>query len=62
MISRLALAAVAGTIAYLVCILIGMLLSAVGVPIAATIGAFITQWAMAIAILVAVAHFFGATP
>jgi len=59
MISRLVLAAVAGAIAFLVCILVGMLLAATGIPIAATIGAFLTQWAAAIAILVAVAHFFG---
>jgi hypothetical protein len=59
MIRRLVLAAVAGAIAFLVCILLGMLLSATGIPIAVTIGAFLETWAGAIAILVAVAHFFG---
>jgi uncharacterized Tic20 family protein len=59
MIQRLVLAAVAGAIAFLVCILAGMLLGATGLPIATTIGAFLEKYAIAIAFLVAVAHFFG---
>jgi len=59
MLSRLIMACVAGAVAFLVCILVGMLLSAIGIPLLATVGAFLTQWAAAIAVLVALAHFFG---
>lgn len=59
MIARIVLAAVAGAIAFLVCVLAGMLLPATGLPIATTLGAFLTTYAVAIAFLVAVAHFFG---
>lgn len=66
MLRRIILAAVAGAVAFLVCIFVGMLLSATGIPIATTIGAFLSQWAAAIAILVAIWHFFtggsGLTP
>jgi len=58
MLNRVILAAIAGAVAFLVCIFVGMLLSATGIPIAATIGAFLTQWAAAIAILVALWQFF----
>lgn len=59
MIGRIARAAVAGGFAWLACILIGMLLVASGIPVVTTIGAFLTTYAVGIAILVAVAHFFG---
>lgn len=59
MLSKLIMAAVAGAIAFLICILVGALLAAINIPLLAVIGAFLTQWATAIAILVALAHFFG---
>lgn len=59
MLSRLVMAGVAGAIAFLICTLVGMLLAAAGLPVADTIGAFLTTYAVGIAILVAVAHFFG---
>jgi len=59
MIARIALAAVAGAIAFLICMLVGMLLVASGLPIATTLGEFLSKYAVAIAFLVAVAHFFG---
>lgn len=58
MIRRLVLAAVAGAVAFLICVFVGMLFAATGIPIAATVGAFLTQWAAAIAILVFIWHFF----
>ena len=58
MLRRVILAVVVGAVAFLICILVGMLLTATGIPIAATVGAFLTQWAAAIAILAAVWHFF----
>lgn len=58
MLRRIVIAAVVGAFAFLICILFGMLLGATGIPIATTIGAFLTQWAGAIAILVAIWHFF----
>lgn len=59
MLSRVIQAAIAGAVAFLVCIFVGMLLAATGIPIADAIGAFLTTWAAAIAILVALAAFFG---
>ncbi|HEV8654479.1 MAG TPA: hypothetical protein VGR85_03085 [Candidatus Limnocylindria bacterium] len=58
MLNRVILACVAGVIAFLVCILAGSLLAAIGIPLASIIGAFLIQWATAIAILVALWHFF----
>jgi hypothetical protein len=59
MLSRLVMACVAGAVAFLICLLVGALLVAIGIPLLATVGAFLTQWATAIAILVALAYFFG---
>ena len=59
MIARLVMACVAGAVAFLVCLLVGALLSAVGIPPLAVVGKFLEQWATAIAILVALAYFFG---
>jgi hypothetical protein len=58
MLNRIILACIAGVVAFLVCILAGALLSAIGIPLASIIGGFLTQWATAIAILVALWHFF----
>lgn len=58
MLSKVIVAAIVGAVAFLVCMLVGMLLAATGIPILATVGAFLTQWAAAIAILTALYHFF----
>jgi len=59
MIQRIAIAAIYGAAAWLICILIGMLLTASGIPVATTLGAFLERFAVAIAFLVAAAKFFG---
>lgn len=62
MLSRLVTACVAGIVAYLICILVGALLVSIAIPFVVVIGAFLTQWAAVIALLVALAHFFGGGP
>ncbi len=59
MLSRLILAAIAGVIAFLVCVFVGGLLATTGVPIAVFVGSFLKEWATVISILVALAQFFG---
>lgn len=58
MIRRVVLAVVAGIVAFLVCILLGMLLTSIGISWVAAIGAFLEQWAALIGLLVALWHFF----
>jgi hypothetical protein len=58
MLVRLVLAAVAGAIAWLICVFIGGLLALTGIPIAAYIGEFMVRWAIVISILVAIWYFF----
>jgi hypothetical protein len=58
MLVRLILAAIAGAVAWLVCIFVGGLLALTGVPIAVFVGDFLKQWAIVISILVAIWYFF----
>jgi hypothetical protein len=58
MLSRLILAALAGGVAYLICVFAGGLLGITAVPILAFVGAFLVQWAVLISIIVALWYFF----
>lgn len=58
MLSRIILAALAGAVAWLVCVFVGPLLVLTGVPILAYVGKFIEQWAILISIIVALYAFF----
>lgn len=58
MLRRVVLAVVVGVVVFLGCILLGMLLTALEVSFAVTIGAFLTQWAGVIGLLAALWHFF----
>jgi hypothetical protein len=62
MIGRIALACVFGAGAFLTCLLVGALMNAVGIPLLSVVGTFLIQWATAIAILVALWHFFAGGP
>lgn len=62
MLAKIIMSAVAGVVAFLICIFVGGLLATTGVPIAAFIGGFLNQWATVISILVALAYFFGGGP
>jgi len=62
MLARIIMAAVAGVVAFLICVFVGGLLATTGVPIAAFIGGFLKEWATVISILVALAYFFGGGP
>lgn len=57
MLWRLILAAIAGAVAWLVCVFVGGLLAMTGIPIAAYIGNFLVQWAVIVSILVAIWYF-----
>lgn len=58
MIARIVLAVVVAVVVTLGCILLGMLLGAIGIEIASTIGAFLTKFAAAIGILSGLWYFF----
>lgn len=58
MLRRIVLAVVVGVVVFLGCILLGLLLNALTVSFAVTIGAFLTQWAGVIGLLAAIWHFF----
>lgn len=58
MLSRIILAAIAGVVAFLICVFVGGLLASMGVPIAAFVGGFLVQWATVISVLVALYYFF----
>ena len=58
MISRLVLALVVAIVTGLVCILLGSILASLGVPIATTIGDFLTRWGWVIGILAGLWFFF----
>ena len=58
MISRLVLALVVAIVTGLVCILLGSILASLGVPIATTIGDFLTHWGWVIGILAGLWYFF----
>lgn len=57
MIRRAALALVIGAIAWVLCIFLGILLSAVGFPLAATIGSALREFAPVIGAIVAAYQF-----
>lgn len=59
MISRLILAAIAGAVAFLICIFVGGLLAVTGIPLLAFVGNFLKEFAVVISILVALASYFG---
>lgn len=59
MLTRIVRAAITGGIVFLACLFVGMLLVATGLPVVVAIGAFLNQWAVAIAILAALAAFVG---
>jgi hypothetical protein len=58
MLKRIVLAVVVGVVVFLGCLLLGLLLNALTVSFAVTIGAFLTQWAGVIGLLAAIWHFF----
>lgn len=57
MLWRLIAAAIAGAVAWLVCVFIGGLLAMTGIPIAVYIGNFMKEWAVVISIIVAIWYF-----
>jgi len=59
MLMRLLSATVVAVVVYLVCILLGMILSGLNVPIASTVGGFLTQFAVVIGVLAGLWHFLG---
>lgn len=58
MLSRLIIAVVVAAIVGLACLLLGSILSGLGIPIASTIGKFLTQWAWVIGVLAGLLQFF----
>lgn len=58
MIGRIVLAVVVGAAVGLLCLLLGMLLGAVGIPFVATVGSFLSTWAWVIGILAGLWWFF----
>jgi hypothetical protein len=58
MLKRIVLAVVVGVVVFLGCLLLGLLLNALTVSFAVTIGGFLTQWAGVIGLLAALWHFF----
>jgi hypothetical protein len=61
MLMRLVAATVVAVIVYLACILLGAILGSLGVPIATTVGGFLTQFAVVIGVLAGLWHFAGGT-
>ncbi len=58
MIARLVLAVVVAVVVGLVCILLGDILSTLKVPIAVTIGDFLSAWGWVIGVLAGLWYFF----
>lgn len=58
MLSKLILAVVVGVVVYLICVFVGSILVALGVPIADTVGGFLQQFAVVIGFLAAIWYFF----
>lgn len=56
------MAVVAGFVVYLICLLVALILPLLGFPLAVVVGGFIGHWALAIAIVAALAYFFGGGP
>lgn len=58
MIARLVLAVVVAMVVGLGCILLGSILAGLGVPIAKTVGGFLTQWGWVLGVLAGLWYFF----
>lgn len=58
MLSRIVLAVVIGVAVTLVCVLVGLLLATITVPLAITVGNFLKTWSGAIGLLSALWYFF----
>ena len=58
MLGRIVLACVVGAVAFLACLLVGSILVAVSLPVLATVGAFLREWAVVIGVLAGLAWFF----
>lgn len=58
MLARIVQAVVVAAVVFLACILVGALLGDLGIPIASTVGGFLTRWAAAIGVLAGLWHFF----
>ncbi len=59
MLNRILAAAAAAIFTFLACILLGGLLNTVAIPPVQVLGAFLVQWATALAILAAIVAFLG---
>jgi len=59
MLMRLVYATAVAVLVYLACILLGMILTGLNVPIASTIGGFLTEFAVVIGVLAGLWHFLG---
>jgi len=57
MLMRLVAATVVAIVVYLACILLGIILGGLNVPIASTIGGFLTAYAAVISVLAGLWHF-----
>jgi len=57
-IGRLVQALVVAIVTGLVCLLLGAILGSLGIPIASTVGAFLTHWGWVIGILAGLWFFF----
>lgn len=62
MVARVVLAVVVAIAVGLVCLLLGAVLAALEVPIAVTVGGFLTRWAWVIGVLTGIWHFFAGSP
>lgn len=60
MLMRLVAATVVAIVVYLACILLGAILGSLNVPIADTVGGFLTRFAVVIGVLAGLWHFAGA--
>ena len=62
MIGRIVLAVVVAVITTLACMLLGAIIVTLGIPIAVTIGAFLSEWGTVIGVLAGLWHFFSGSP
>jgi len=58
MLARIIQAVVVAAVVFLACILLGAILGQLGIPIASTVGGFLSQYAVAIGVLAGLWHFF----
>jgi hypothetical protein len=58
MITRLVLSVIVAIVTGLVCLLLGAILVGLSIPIATTVGDFLSRWAWAIGILAGLWYFF----